>query len=532
MSEASEPDVGEGAGESPSPEPPGPLHALDRALAVLGDSALDKVPAHVRFEPVDIARYRETFVQMGFHLPPSLDAFVSSRGLLRVPDLGSPFELASGSSGFHMADPDELFEAFLHLDGVIAEGVEVARSWLLVVLVHPRRYDGAFALMERELGTGEAPVGYYTDDGARRAPSEPTLPSRFESFDALIEAYANALSALPVRGDRAGIARALRTLSSAGTSQNDWQRVWAQHERGKLDWSVDVAARFKPVLAHADDPAIVEKLLRRIHGELEGQGRTPTDPALARSFERGAWPRELPGPDELLVRLPAEGASGLRGVARFCLEWTGFSPSDEALVAGRKLLEEMCEGEVEEDRRSAAIAACAAIASPARGRVIKPGEVEAFYARALTWSLGHLTPARVRHVASVAMLLSTLAGTDEGRAAGLSVPATVQPFGWPAVFQKLSSIVRGQPDERPSFLREPLHRPAALPVHDALAAWLEAQEGSQKETLAALEASEWSERLRAAEPEDREWCLRLLRKKLNSKKVKDRREAWVQAATA
>lgn len=496
---------------------------IDDALTVFEGTAFEAVREHVRFQPVDLAAYRETFVQMGFVLPASLERLVSERGLLRAPDLGTPFEMPSGSSGFHMADPDELFDGFLHLDDAIDAGVDLARGWLVVAMVSPWRYDGAYAIEEAALESGEPPIGYYTQDGV--ATGEPTteLPSRFESIDAALTAYGAALRACERRGDRAALTNRLRALSRMAASGEDWKRTWTRVERGKLEWSVDDAREFCVVLAKSDDDAVVAKVLKHIHGELEGHGGRAIDPMLEGIFESGAWPSGFPGPDELLARMPQDGDAGLRRVCHWCLGYSGVTPTESALVEGLAVLEKLAAGEADEAERAGALEACASLASSARGIRIDAGDIEAFYARALTWSLGRLTAARVRSVASIVFRLSRLGHTDEGRAAGLTVPVTVHPFGIPALFQKLSAMVRGRPDDVPDLLRPKVTRPTNLAVHDALRDWFASHEGSQREKLAAVEA-EWLPRLKEAADEDRAFALRLVCKKINSKKLKAQRD--------
>lgn len=500
--------------------------AIDDALTVFEGTAFEAVREHVRFQPADLAAYRETFVQMGFVLPPSLERLVAERGLLRAPDLGTPFEMPSHSSGFHMADADELFDGFLHLDDAIDAGVDAARGWLIVALVSPWRYDGAYAIEEAALEGGEPPIGYYTEDGA--ATGEPTteLPSRFESIDALLTAYGAGLRACERRGDRAGMSSRLKALSRMAANPEDWKRTWTRVERGKLEWSVDDAREFSVVLAKTDDDAIVAKVLKHIHGELEGHGGRTIDPMLEGAFESGAWPSGFPGPDELLSRMPQDGDGGLRRVCLWCLGYSGVTPTEPALVEGLAVLEKLAAGEVDDSERAAALEACATFASSARGIRIDTGDIEAFYARALTWSLGRLTAARVRSVASIVLRLSRLGHTDEGRAAGLVVPVTVHAFGIPALFQKLSAMVRGRPDDVPDLLRPKIERPTNLEVHDALRDWFAAHEGSQREKLAAVEA-EWLGRLKDAAEEDRAFARRLVCKKINSKKLKARRDAML-----
>ncbi|MDH5493808.1 MAG: hypothetical protein OEY14_17795 [Myxococcales bacterium] len=514
-----------------------PAIAIDEALATFDGGPLAKIRDHVRFEPAELGAYRETFAQMGLPLPASLELLLSSRGLLRAPDLGSTFELPSGSSGFHMLDPDELLAAFLHLDALVEAGVEAARSWVIFATVSARRYEGAYAFIDEAGQEREPKIGYYASaqlasEQAANAPSEqPSLPETLPGLDALLLAYAEALIAAGRRGDRAALSHRIRTLGQLQEREPEWQRIWTRYERGKLEWSPDTASSFAPVLARTDDPKIAEKLLAMIEAEFEGYGGRGGDPALHRIFARGEWPRDYPGPNEVLARLPLEGKAGLRGLCRFCLEWAGLEPRDPSLIEARAALQTLVEGGAEalpEATRLEALGHSAGIAGSARGLRIEPGEAEAFYARALTWSLGPMSAARARHVATLCMRLSALARTAEGQASGMRVPETIQPFSETALFQKVASLMRGAADEAPSLLRPRPEAAAATPARDALAAWLADQEGSQAEKLGRLE-SEWAVRLRQAGAEDRERADALLRKKINSKKLKARLDAFLRS---
>jgi hypothetical protein len=460
---------------------------------------------------------------MGWELPIELERLIESGGLLRMPALGTPFELPSGSSGLHLLDPEQLFAAYLHLDDAIDGGGEAARGWLLFAAIMPHRGGQGYALKRGEGGAVE--VGFYHEDRAATGETRGTLQDPLPGVAALIESLGEGLRVASRRGDRVAIVQAIRSLAKGEPAPDEWQKRWAQFERGGRSWDVDAAGRLRPVLRETDDEGILGTILKRIRADLEGRG--VIDPLLASTFERGSWPAGYPGPDELLARLPAEGEGGLRGVARWCLSWSGVEPEGplaEATSVLEALVAEGGAGGANEEARRAALAACAALAREARGVCTDPAQAQAFYARGLTWALGSMSAARVRHVASIALSLHRLARTGAGKEAGMALPDTVGSFGMPALFYRLSALVRGTEEEPPMLRVREAEPEEALPIHDALAAWIEAHEGSQRERLAAIEA-EWTERIGGASEADRGACVRLLKKKINTKKLRAQRDS-------
>lgn len=501
-----------------------------QAVAELNDwlrgSTFDKLADHVGFEPVDLAAYDEVFAQMGWPMPPSYRALLEAHGRLRVPDLPGNFELPSGSCALTMATPAELFELYLHVDRAIVAGVPRARQWLLFASAHPAEPELAFAFDEK-LGDGTEPaVGCYRAPEVlqRRPGLEDPLPDTMPGFQPWLCDFVARLRAGLLRSDRAALVARIRTLGQPAPKAPDWTRVWSDLERGKIAWNGDAFGELSRVLRQTDDDAVVARILREVTADLDRSGARVVDPTIARVLDTGRWPRGYPGPRELLGRLPADGPGSRRAVARFCLDWTGVDARHSDLVDAGVVLGRLCAGEaVAEPDRLTAMKRCADIGRSARGAPTSPAQAEAFHARAMTWCLGReVSPTHVLHVATLTMQLGALARSDAGQGAGLSVPATARPFTLITLFQKLADLSRGR-DALPGDLNPRVERPAA-PALGELEAWLAGHEGSQRERLDAFEA-QWLPRLRALDPEPRGWACKAVRKSINSKKLKARRDA-------
>ncbi|MFK7990256.1 MAG: hypothetical protein AB8I08_29820 [Sandaracinaceae bacterium] len=491
------------------------LAALDGALAALADSPLAVLAEHVRFEPVDAAAYQRAFVQLGRKPPADLLRFVETRGLLRVPDLGTPFDLPAGNSGFRMLGPEGLFAAYQHLDDTIDAGSEAARELTLIASVGTAPFGPGYAI-------GPDGIGLYHPDRFVAGDARGVLQGSVPSFSALLSAFASGLETAVRRGDRVAMMRVAKSLSRAPSAPFDPAKEWTRFERADRVWDADVATRLGPVLAHTKDPAVVTAIVKRIQADLDGRGIV--DPYLAGVFQRGAWPAGYPGVNELLQRLPAEGAGGLRGIARWCLGWSAL-PLDASLEAAARALASRVDDGSDDAAAWAATEPLVSLAGTARG-VATVETARAFLSRAYVFALGPMSPARVRHIAVIVLQLARLARTAEGAAAGLEASRTAQPFGLPALFEKLVATQAGDLDSVPGRLQPLVDRPRDAPVTDALVAWFDTHTGSQREKLAALEA-EWTERVRAASEEDRAWALRRVKKQVNSKKLRAARDAWL-----
>ncbi|MEM7151292.1 MAG: hypothetical protein AAF799_00545 [Myxococcota bacterium] len=466
----------------------------------------------VQIVPIDVGEYEETLWAAGFVLPPSLRQLLSSHGLVHYPDFWGEFPgWGRSTSGLLMEDAAGLFDNHLHALSEESAGVAQGGRWLVFATMRGD-LDGAYALDRRFRDAGELGVGTYHQDSVCHEPradgeplwdAEPSFGRWLESFFAAVQ---QGLESIEPRK----VSRRIDSLQSArGATRREasWSEHWAALQGRGHPWTYNEWATYRGVLRATDDMAVIEAIVAQVQADLDGKKGRKVVPGLSLDAKSGHWTTGMPGPVDLVARLPEHGPWGRRDLMRWAIERCSDDPPPpvvEALALLRVAIEPAA---VDEEHRRRVVRRCAELGWD--GPEAVPSSSDSMLARAAAWALTRPDTARVAHVLTLA---HDLRHRDTG-----SMELSAR-----RMWSRLVRVVTLGPDAVVESAK-----PEATPVDAEVAefsAWLEGLEGTQRERLAAVE-SQWMPRLRGRPAVAREQAAAIVRRAITSKKLVEARDA-------
>lgn len=485
-------------------------------LEWLADSSFSALVPHVRTAPVDVLEYEEVLRCSGFVLPPSLRALLLAHGLVGHPVLWGDFPgWGRSTCGLSMEDPDALFDNHLHQLAEADAEVPAGGSWLVFATMRGD-LDGAYALDRRFREGHELSVGtYHQDDVCHESREGVPLWDAQPSFGAWLESFFAAVRTGLARTAPDELARQIDELGepmlppSRPSKTSSWQETWAALEREGHPWRHGTWPRYRTVLREADDLTVVERIASWVRADLDGKKGRAVVPGLSQDQRSGHWTTGLPGPVDLLARLPEHGRWGRREVMRWALSRCGVAPEGSVADAIAMLEALATPGEVDDDARRTLALRCADLGWSTFDPRTEPPAGK--LARASGWALGRAKPRRIAHVLSLAHRIR------KGSTNGMELSA-----------RRLWDLLLRVVLQGPQGVDAPPMRTTVEPAAEMLELqqWLAAHEGTQRERLAALER-EWLERLQAMPEALGADAARLIRRAIKSKKLVVDRDAFL-----
>ena len=466
----------------------------------------------VQIVPIDVGEYEETLWAAGFVLPPSLRALLSSHGLVHYPDFWGDFPgTARSTCGLVMEDATGLFDNHLHALSEASAGVAQGGRWLVFATMRGD-LDGAYALDRRFRDGDELSVGtYHQDDVCNepRADDEPLWDAE-PSFGRWLQSFFAAVQTGLERIEPRKISRRIDSLHSArGATRREasWSEHWAVLQGRGFPWTYNEWGTYRGILRQTDDMAVIEAIAAQVQADLDGKKGRTVVPGLSQDVASGHWTTGMPGPVDLVERLPEHGRWGRRDLMRWALERCCDTPS-EPVVEALELLEASTEpARVDEEHRRQVVRRCAELGWA--GSEAVPSSPDARLARAAAWSLTRPDTARVAHVLTLAH--------DLRRESTGEMELSAR-----RMWSRLLRVVLEGPE---AVIERPKPQPLAADHEvDAFGAWLDDREGSQRERLAAIE-SQWLTRLQARPAAARQQAAALVRRAIKSPKLVAVRDA-------
>ena len=497
---------------------------IERHLTWLSTSPVPRLADLIgEATPVDIDAYEQTLRLCGFVLPPSLRELITDRGHFFYPDFYLPLErFARSNCGFQLCDEASLFDNYIHALTEASAGVAQGGAFLVFATVR-HDLEPAIAFDRRFRRDDEYHVGTYHQDIVCTDPlgdDEPLWDGE-RTFTAWFERFFTDVQKAIEEADHGELSKAidqrlaLRERSSATSRPpTSWRQRWEAIGRGEHSWGNYGWASWREVLQQTDDLTIVEKIAAEVQADLDERPGRGIVPGLSSGRARGSWAYGLPGPFDLAARLPERGHWGRYDLCRWALSHAEVALTTEATNNAWSVLEALAgEQDVSSEERRAALLACA----DEGWQKWRPDETtrEHRFARALAWAISSVEIPRVRHVFAEAHALRSEKEDD------LALSAE-------KLWRRLLEVVLKGAESVSDELY--VKRQTESADAKALEAWLSAIEGSQREILQRFE-QDWLGRLQGAPADARAEAVRMLRKKIKSKKLVAARDALINQLT-